>query len=101
MKTSTLLRSAKSILRTGDSWWEGEMYICLAIEKVGGCSDDAAQLIEEIERRLTVEGRTYTMQSWLGEVVGVPWNRLTVQAVQAHRHAWVDLLIAEYEAKGD
>lgn len=73
-------------------------YICVALDLVthAWCRDRrrAVELIKYIigERM----GPRITMTSWLKYTVGIPANELTLERVQAHRHAWVDLLIEEF-----
>lgn len=73
-------------------------YICVALDLVthDWCRDRrrAVGLIKYIigERM----GERITMASWLKYTAGIPANELTLERVQAHRHAWVDLLIEEF-----
>ena len=87
-----LLKAAKLRL------WEGvvgqgrrALCICNAIPNRGG----ASQLRAEITRRL--DGHLI-FSFWLDHQRGVNKKDLTCANIQAHRHAWVDLLIAEFSA---
>jgi hypothetical protein len=47
-----------------------------------------------------------TLESWLAAQGcisnGAPYlSRATRDRIQQHRHAWLDMLIAEFKAKGD
>ena len=112
MKTSELLRLAKTYL------WDGKdpatplpSCICFAIKEAAcdaskSATDDEASDIYELRyvlrRRIAAHLAPYsTLAMWLHETAGVPYSALTDARVQAHRHAWLDMLIAEHEAKGD
>lgn len=41
------------------------------------------------------------MDAWLQHGANIPYKDLTPDRVQAHRLAWMNLLIKEYKAKGD
>jgi len=64
---------------------------------------------KDVERcRDIVESRlehTYTLESWLESKGCVNHyflcDRATKDRIQEHRHAWLDLLIAEFKSKGD
>ena len=69
----------------------GSSFICHALGAWGEKSGtDPAR--EVIEARL---GDCRTLESWLHEQ-GITSKKLTDEKVQAHRHAWVDLLIEEF-----
>jgi hypothetical protein len=84
-----------------------EKFICIAlITAAANCK----RITEEDVKRCTgiVESRlegAYTMEGWLNNQGCVPeyelCDRTTKDRIQAHRHAWVDMLIAEFKAKGD
>lgn len=97
MKTSEILIEAKKHLaRTGEEENKSN-YICNAINKASS-HPKAMLLKDEISNRMNGK---QTMKVWLNKVHGILWHELNTISVQAHRHAWVDMLIAEYQAKGD
>jgi hypothetical protein len=84
-----------------------EKFICIATTTAAAHSkritnEDVERCTDIVESRL--EG-AYTMEGWLNDRGCVPeyelCDRTTKDRIQAHRHAWVDMLIAEFEAKGD
>ena len=92
------LEACKPFLWDGKSSWgfKQTRYICIA---VAYGADDlklkleyAVTLRREIARRLE---NTSTLSSWLLDQ-GIPPDDLTEARLQAHRHAWVDLLIEEF-----
>jgi len=100
MKSSGILRKAKTRLWDGVADLKYCGYattICRAIKTV---SDDfkAVALTRVITHRIFPQ---YTLNSWLERAAGIPEYQLTSPRVQAHRHSWLEMLIAEYEAKGD
>lgn len=113
MKTSEVFTHAKKCLSTdyhriATTASVLEKFICLAIGTAASHSkritdNDVERCVRIIESRL--EGET-TFESWLQlkGCVHRNWalvNYATRQRVQQHRHAWLDMLIAEFEAKGD
>lgn len=93
-------REGKKFLWDGKSPrgpWVDNM-ICFAIalaEHAGAVTPRAGALAANlIQRRL---GWGTGMRTWLKDR-GVPRGDLTDERVQAHRHAWLDLLIAEFSA---
>ena len=92
------LEACKPFLWDGKSSWglKQTRYICIAVAY--GADDPklklkyAVTLRREIERRLE---NTCTLGVWLRNQ-GIPIADLTDVRVQAHRHAWVDLLIEEF-----
>lgn len=89
-------RAAKPRLWDGvqpRGWWYTSQICFAVVEGLGGRG--ARHACEEVTRRL--EG-SVTMRMWLLEVARVPSGHLTPERVQAHRHAWLDRLIAEFEA---
>ena len=105
MKHSEILKAAKAQLWDGkDPTARLSRHICVALldaaEELGGHFAYAAadRMRGIIMERLS---GTQTLPRWLRIQHGVNPNDLTDERVQAHRHAWVDLLIAEHEAKGD
>ena len=97
MKTSEILIAAKKHLaRTGKDR-DKHKFICRAIDMVHH-GMNARLLKDEITIRLDYKAG---LSLWLFDVHRIPWHELKYEKVQAHRHAWVDMLIAEYQAKGD
>lgn len=106
MKTSKILTKAKKYLWDGVTRKEAPStaYICFAVEtacrnakKLEAKASRSYHLCNEIESRL--DGHA-TVRGWLVSK-GVPMRQMTIARVQAHRHAWLDQLIAEYQQKGD
>jgi len=95
MKTSELLIRAKKHLSDGISY--KTPYICFAIGRTVAAARHKDALRKLIMRRLEGEG---SLEFWLLSK-GVSRREFTRERVQAHRHAWVDMLIAEFQAKGD
>jgi hypothetical protein len=100
MKTSKIFIEAKKRL------WDGQdnggiTYICVSIDHVRGGSSELQRYWAKrvISDRLRGHSTAY---QWLVEMVG----RESVEAAghaarQKWRHAWLDQLIAEFQAKGD
>lgn len=120
LTTSQLLTEAKKYLWDGrlrnddeETYSHQKEYICHAIDRVkmlqGFERVDAYKyhaLIRTINDRLVVrrcngQFSQETFKSWLRESAGISWDDLLPIPVQAHRLAWMNLLIAEYKAKGD
>ena len=111
MKTSEIFKRAKQHLATDYNETRyypcKEKFICLAIDLVclrnGRATEaDRSRCAGIITSRL--EG-AYTLEGWL-ESTGCIKNyllcdRITYDRIQEHRHAWLDLLIAEFKSKGD
>lgn len=66
--------------------------ICFAIEKA--MHEAAKGAIDVISERL---GAHAFLWSWLVEQ-GISRSDMTPERMQAHRHAWLDLLIKEFES---
>ena len=111
MKTSTILKYAKRILATKYSEhirFTKHQYICHAIDDVSQtymCWAKARAITMEIQRRL--EGY-YSLENWLRSVHNIhssDYDRHFPDEfgdkVQTTRHAWIDSMIAEFQAKGD
>lgn len=115
MKTSEVLKHAKRYLATThDEKYDyltktgKEKYICIAIHTASAhtkriTKDDMERCRKMIESRLE---DSETMESWLQRKGYLPkeWglvNHATKTRIQQHRHAWLDMLIAEFEAQGD
>lgn len=82
-------------------------YICHAIRQADVYSTTnhfkpispvAKQAITIIESRLAGNNIRRTMRGWLRKN-GVSESELTWEKVQAHRHAWLKMLITEFENK--
>lgn len=93
MKTSEAFRRAKAVLWNGQGrQTEGkERFICYAICRTTGHKKAKRTIVSRLCYHHTLGG-------WL-EAQGV--REWTIKQLQQHRHAWLDLLIAEFEAKGD
>lgn len=112
MKTSEVLKHAKQRLAEKhtdryDSSREGrDKFICIAIMNAERnvkhiTVEDARRCKKMIESRL--EGND-TLEGWLCSKNCLPddgWTDEHKDRIQQHRHAWLDMLIAEFEAKGD
>lgn len=114
MKTSELLTAAKKYLWDGKNDADLEdlnqhktEYICFAITNVRHFELDVTEApIYKLVRKTRdmIEQRLFpcnTMESWLFRETYVPLKDLTPDRVQAHRLAWMNLLIKEFKAKGD
>ena len=110
MRTSEVLKHAKRYLakdysetcNTGK-----EKFICIAIYTAAAHTKritdrDVERCRKIVESRL--EGKE-TIESWLVTRGCIPeysiCDRAIKDRIQQHRHAWLDLLIAEFESKGD
>ena len=69
-------------------------YICYAIKQTNHFA--VIHALHIISSRL--EGRT-TLKVWLHDKHEIPLDDLTFTSLQKHRHAWLDLLIKEFESK--
>lgn len=115
MKTSAVFKLAKSLLaetyaETGEGVFKErfkEKFICTAIDRVARKTKrvkktDSKRCEGIIAARL---GGAYTLESWLvgrGCIkTGYSQHPRTLDRIQQHRHAWLDMLIAEFEAQGD
>ena len=98
MKKSEMLKEAKKLLWDGVSNIDGKQrYICFAlVQTVGG--KQAEPLCNIIHERLEEYSSLFT---WLRFKCNIPLGQLKNKALQKHRHQWVDLMIEEFEAKGD
>lgn len=107
MKTSKVLKIAKQRLSPFPYEYDGkEKFICIAIQQA--CNDekvsinDYGRCRDEIQRRLN---GAVTLERWLRLRGHIPekflHNSKLMQRIQDHRHAWLDSMIAEYEAQGD
>ena len=111
MKTSEVFTRAKqhlaNDLHEAYNHSGKEKFICIAITTAAAHSkritkEDVERCTEVVESRLK---GAYTLEGWLNDWGCVPahelCDRTTKDRIQAHRHAWVDMLIAEFESKGD
>ncbi len=110
MKTSEVFKQAKQRLAMDYSETcnapSKEKFICIAIIAAAAhtkriTDKDVERCTEVVESRL--EG-AYTLEGWLVDRGCIPENfhgHNILDSIQALRHAWLDLLIAEFEAKGD
>lgn len=115
MKTSTLLKLAKKHLDRGakdrDPSDDRRIYICHAIQVVADKSDSMALRIVARATMRMIENRLAPfcdLKVWLDNVHGIScpsyWSEGHAEFIgklQATRHAWVDSMIAEFQAKGD
>ena len=111
MKTSEVFKQAKQHLamdydETCNDPSKGK-FICIAITIAAeNCKRitvaDVKRCEDVIKSRM---GGAYTLEGWLVDRGCIPEYELcdltTKDRIQAHRHAWLDYLIAEFEAKGD
>lgn len=84
-----LLWSGRGRIPTGKEQW-----ICHALAEVERSKPDAGMARVIVRDRL--DGSTW-LSGWL-MLHGVAPRKLTNRRLQAHRHAWLDLLIKEFEA---
>lgn len=96
MKTSTMLREAQQRIKS-----EWNTHICTALDSAFGF--ESRKIREEILRRIRP---CYSETTWLKAQIGVDcnnyvWNCEHKDELREWRVRWLDLLIAEYEAKGD
>jgi len=82
-------------------------YICFAISQsdrystathFNPISPAAKQAIAIIEDRLMIDNKKLTVKGWL-RTNGVADPEITFQKLQVHRHAWLKMLITEFENK--
>lgn len=113
MKTSEVLKHAKRYLATAYNERydyikkEGqEKFICIAIMTAAAATKRIT--VKDVDRcRLMIESRLEgcdTLEGWLVSKGCIPsngWTHADKDRVQQHRHAWLDMLIAEFKAKGD
>ena len=108
MKTSQVFTHAKNLL--AKDWYEPSSktrYICIAI---GAAAEDRKRItVKDLVRCASIiESRLEgfcTLEGWLADKGCIPnacfQSMATRDRIQHHRHAWLDLLIAEFQAKGD
>jgi hypothetical protein len=111
MKTSEVFKKAKQHLAKDFSETcstpAKEKFICIAITTAAAYSKritdkDITRCASIVNSRLEGE---YVMEKWLVDKNCIPeyslCGRTVKDRIQAHRHAWVDMLIAEFKSKGD
>jgi hypothetical protein len=101
MKTSKIFSEAKKHLWDGGRSDGGVTYICTSIDQVRGGSSELQRYWAKrvINERLCGHSTAY---QWLIEMVGQESVEAAGHAArQKWRHAWLDQLIAEFQAKGD
>ena len=111
MKTSEVFtrakqRLAKAFKETLDGSGK-EKFICIAITIAAAhCKRMTVADVERCEDviKSRMDG-VYTLEGWLVDRGCIPETFLNdhniLDRIQAHRHAWLELLIAEFEAQGD
>jgi hypothetical protein len=110
MKTSEVFTRAKQHLAKDFEETRNrprkEKFICIAlITAAANCEriteGDRIRCTAIVESRID----TYTLEGWLVNRGCIPEQFLndhnTLDRIQEHRHAWIDMLIAEFKAKGD
>ena len=112
IKTSEVFKLAKERLATtyGEVGYYNsagkEKFICIAIMAAASSTKlittaDVERCVDIVESRL--DGET-TLGHWLVNKGCIPsngWTTADKDRIQQHRHAWLDMLIAEFEAQGD
>ena len=107
MKASEIIRKAKQHLWNGKGVepTNKEAFVCWAIGRItnNNVDDDVyfatARVHELIEKQIYPHG---TVFDWLYYQCGVPMHEIKdTKRMQAYRLAWMDRLIADFEAKGD
>jgi hypothetical protein len=105
MKTSVALKLVKKCLATSDGRSNKEIYVCYAAREArdrGYISTEKHYYIKDHIDLLL--GATPSLETWLLRVHRIPFNCSNVEyrnKMQVTRHAWVDNMIAEFQAKGD
>lgn len=105
MKTSEILKLAKPLI-------ERYQFICVAIRNidVSGLKvtyKEVGDVMRMVQGRITRDTSFTTLESWLNEVHGINIRTTKLsqekfqEKVQKTRHAWIDSMIAEFEAIGD
>jgi hypothetical protein len=111
MKTSEVFTRAKQHLakdfKETLSGSGKEKFICIAITTAAAhckriTDEDVERCEDVIKSRMDGE---YTLEGWLNDRGCIPEAFLNdhniLDRIQAHRHAWLDQMIAEFKAKGD
>ena len=106
-KIAQAFKNAVPYLAKNKAHYEGiygtTEYICFAIEHGNPSKPCSANYISQVgirarsivSRRI---GSAYTMEDWLRKQ-GIPYADLTFGRLQKHRHAWLKMLIKEFEGK--
>jgi hypothetical protein len=107
MKSSQILRLAKRRLAKNTKEIQfKEVFICIALKEVGADTGDMRVIAKVNKLKDLIRKRLqgcYTYPTWLVNYVGVSEYHAenATTKLQRSRHAWVDSLIVEFEAKGD
>lgn len=110
MKISELLTEAKKYLWDGKDEKELERldkseYICFAILSAARNSPNEVENHSTYLRcRRVIEASLFPhncVETWLLRSAGIPAKEMTNKRIQAHRLAWMNMLIKEFKAKGD
>ena len=94
-----VLKLSKKYLSDGkDNWaYDKSEYICVALCDVECASPKYEKVVcyirELIDFRLC---GTNSLENWLRIYMGIPVDQFTPQRMQAHRLAWINLLIEEF-----
>lgn len=110
MKTSELLTEAKKYLWDGKDPRQLESldkseYICFAI--LSAARNTPAKPEDHstyLRCSKVIQSSLFPhncVETWLLRSAGIPPKELTYKRIQAHRLAWMDVLIKEFKAKGD
>ena len=97
MKISEEFKLARKLIES-----DKREYICHALQqvakkKINGCYETKAMKV--IQNRL---GAYHSLDSWvISKVGGKKWCSSKTKTMKATRLAWLDSLIAEFEAKGE
>lgn len=92
LQIAQAFRAAKQVLWDGRGQWQDgtDLFICFAIERSGHPSEqDACAIVHE-----RLDGRP-SLGTWL-MAQGI--TDFTRRQLQAHRHAWLDQLIEEFDS---
>lgn len=106
MKTSEVFKLAKERLATTYGEVGKEKFICIALLTAAErtkriTAKDVERCVDIVESRIE---SAHTLEGWLVNKGCIPsngWTTADKDRIQQHRHAWLDMLIAEFEAQGD
>ncbi len=108
MKTSKVFAEAKKLLaRDYHLVGSKEMFICFALDAVGDQGRAPVSKVKQCRSIIQLRlGVATSLECWLKNNCGIEWGRgmdydVAWNKMQTTRHAWLDALIAEYQAKGD
>lgn len=107
MKSSQILRMAKRRLaKNTKEIYSKEVFICVALKDIGAETGDMRVIAKVSKIKALIHKRLdgcYTLNYWLMHHGGVSEYHAenATTKLQRTRHAWVDSLIVEFEAKGD